>query len=698
MPVLVGIASAIIGGIIGYLWRTPKVKRLTGELDTRNRAYGSLETEHRELGTRYTGMETEYSGLQATHRSLDANYTALRTSTDRERNEYKSTIADWESKYADLDTRFTTTSGELETERGRHQATQKEYEEYRNRMEGDLKSTTAKLNAATEESKTFRLGIADWEKRHGELTHRFTERDTAYGALQSQFTTTSSDLEAERNRASEAEKELAEYRAEAGQQLADSRASIQEWSSKYENLENKLAATEQAREEETARLRREIDQLTTEREAMATKNKNQQQAFSARYEELEGKLESTQQENEEETARLRREIDELTAEREAMVTKHSNQRQAFGARYQELEGKLESTQQENEEETARLRREIDELTLEQEALRTKFHKQRDSWRTRYETLEDKMEEKERDNEEEQARLRGEIDKMELEREDLAGQFKRISSSWDKRYSDLESTYQSERNRYQEYETNFRRDLDLARSESEGLRNEMAGMRSAAAISKLDPKLRAHMEGYQSRINWGRIGRYTSGSPDDLQKIKGVGPFLEEKLNALGIFTFRQISNFNEEDMDMVNEAIKFFPGRIKRDGWVRQAKDFIENGAPESGPVPYDRYASLFSNDDLQIIEGIGPKTEALLKKNKVTTWDQISEMSEASLQKILDAAGSRFKLLRPKTWPQQATYAMNGQWKELVEYQKFLDTGRENVGDFESPAKIEQRAMKLRG
>ena len=381
-----------------------------------------------------------------------------------------------------------------------------------------------------------------------------------------------------------------------------------------------------------------------------------------------------------------------------MQTKHNNQRQAFGARYQELEGKLETTEQENEEETARLRREIDELTLENEVFRTKYQKQRESWRTRYEALEDKMEERNRENEEEQARLRSEIDRMELDRDDLAGQFKRISSSWDQRYADLESTYQSERNRYQEYETNYRRDLELARTESDRLRDEMAGMRSAAAIAKLDPKLRSHMEGYRSRIDWGRIGHYTTGAPDDLKKIKGVGPFLEEKLNALGIFTFRQISNFNEEDMDMVNEAIKFFPGRIKRDNWVQQAKNFVENGAPDTGPVPYDQYASIFSSDDLQIIEGIGPKTEALLKKNDISTWDRISKMTEAELQKILDAAGSRFKLLRPKTWPQQATYAVNGQWKELVEYQKFLDTGRENVGDFESPAKIEQRALKLRG
>jgi hypothetical protein len=64
--------------------------------------------------------------------------------------------------------------------------------------------------------------------------------------------------------------------------------------------------------------------------------------------------------------------------------------------------------------------------------------------------------------------------------------------------------------------------------------------------------------------------------DDLQEIKGIGPFIEEKLNALGIFTFRQISNMDEEIENQVNVAIEFFLGRIKRDEWAKQAYDFIK--------------------------------------------------------------------------------------------------------------------------
>lgn len=60
--------------------------------------------------------------------------------------------------------------------------------------------------------------------------------------------------------------------------------------------------------------------------------------------------------------------------------------------------------------------------------------------------------------------------------------------------------------------------------------------------------------------------------DDLKKISGVGPVLEQKLNDLGIYTFAQIANFSAEDIANVDERLNF-KGRIERDGWIDQAKE-----------------------------------------------------------------------------------------------------------------------------
>ncbi|MBT31252.1 MAG: hypothetical protein CMO01_16480 [Thalassobius sp.] len=59
--------------------------------------------------------------------------------------------------------------------------------------------------------------------------------------------------------------------------------------------------------------------------------------------------------------------------------------------------------------------------------------------------------------------------------------------------------------------------------------------------------------------------------DDLKVIQGIGPFIEKKLNDIGIYTYRQISSFDDHLIERVTDAIEFFPGRIQRDNWVGQA-------------------------------------------------------------------------------------------------------------------------------
>ena len=80
----------------------------------------------------------------------------------------------------------------------------------------------------------------------------------------------------------------------------------------------------------------------------------------------------------------------------------------------------------------------------------------------------------------------------------------------------------------------------------------------------------------NEINFTRIGVASVADADDLKEIMGIGPFLEKKLNAIGIYTFRQVANFTKEDIDTINDIIEFFPGRIERDNWVRQAADLIK--------------------------------------------------------------------------------------------------------------------------
>lgn len=85
----------------------------------------------------------------------------------------------------------------------------------------------------------------------------------------------------------------------------------------------------------------------------------------------------------------------------------------------------------------------------------------------------------------------------------------------------------------------------------------------------------------------------------------------------------------------------------------------------------------LPKKDDLKIIEGIGPKISQLLVDGGIQTWAQLGVSDPARLKKLLEAAGPKFRMHNPETWPAQAKLADDGAWQKLEEYQDDLDGGR---------------------
>ena len=69
-----------------------------------------------------------------------------------------------------------------------------------------------------------------------------------------------------------------------------------------------------------------------------------------------------------------------------------------------------------------------------------------------------------------------------------------------------------------------------------------------------------------------------GAPDDLTKLHGVGPQIEKKLNEAGIYHYWQLAAMSADDVAKVDADLKL-NGRIGRDGWVDQARGFVEAAA-----------------------------------------------------------------------------------------------------------------------
>ncbi len=92
--------------------------------------------------------------------------------------------------------------------------------------------------------------------------------------------------------------------------------------------------------------------------------------------------------------------------------------------------------------------------------------------------------------------------------------------------------------------------------------------------------------------------------------------------------------------------------------------------------IPFDASAAKLAfgkkikQDDLKIVEGIGPKIEGLFHNFNIKTWKALSETALDKCQEVLDSGGERYRIHDPGSWPLQAKMAYEGKWKELAKWQ----------------------------
>lgn len=255
--------------------------------------------------------------------------------------------------------------------------------------------------------------------------------------------------------------------------------------------------------------------------------------------------------------------------------------------------------------------------------------------------------------------------------------------------------------------------------------------------------------YQSFVQRARAAsqKNTSSRPkdaDDLKKIEGIGPKIEEILNKKGVYTFKQLRKTESDTLKryIVIEDIRF--EKNETESWPHQAgmaekgqweelgiyQEFMDynevveddnliaanNNDDIDSRLDHDTsnisdndamldlstidiesneditsinkdYIKLLKDkdnvrkitkDDLQKIEGIGPKIESVLNMNDIHTFKVLHKKDRNTLKNYLENAGPQFKMHEPASWPHQAGMAARGEWNDLRVYQEFMDSGRE--------------------
>jgi large subunit ribosomal protein L17 len=120
--------------------------------------------------------------------------------------------------------------------------------------------------------------------------------------------------------------------------------------------------------------------------------------------------------------------------------------------------------------------------------------------------------------------------------------------------------------------------------------------------------------------------------------------------------------------------------RRSRRGASRQAAETEPTAAAETAEVIEETAAPAneASGDDLTKIEGVGPKIAELLNNAGITTFAQLADAQDETVQQILVEAGPRFNVHDATTWNEQAALARDGKWDELKELQDRLKGGKE--------------------
>lgn len=103
----------------------------------------------------------------------------------------------------------------------------------------------------------------------------------------------------------------------------------------------------------------------------------------------------------------------------------------------------------------------------------------------------------------------------------------------------------------------------------------------------------------------------------------------------------------------------------------------VESTRAQTGGMP----ERSTEEDDLTVIEGIGPAISALLKGNGITTFRALADAPVDRLDAILEEARLR-RIADPGTWAEQARMAAEGRMEDLKTFQQTLKAGRRTNGE----------------
>ncbi len=120
----------------------------------------------------------------------------------------------------------------------------------------------------------------------------------------------------------------------------------------------------------------------------------------------------------------------------------------------------------------------------------------------------------------------------------------------------------------------------------------------------------------------------------------------------------------ETDFDTEGVAERSLTGEMET---VVSGRDLVVTELEETETV--EGVENFGTSDNLQAIEGIGPKIDAVLKAAGITNWEKLSMATPEHLRVVLDNAGKQYQTIDPTSWTEQARLLVHGEFAKLKKY-----------------------------
>jgi predicted flap endonuclease-1-like 5' DNA nuclease len=555
LPIVVGIGSALLGGLIGWYLRRSRINALEDIIDEKNADYAhlknahemldirhnnlqkenvSLSVSHNTIGEKHNLLEKDYASLSMTHNALEEKVALL----EKERSDLSISHYALEKKSANFDA-LSVSHSDLEekaTLLESLKASHNNLQEKIDVLEEDLAAVESAKAVLTKHFVSYRTTA---ENRIQELEHTQNDWSQKHNFIQARYETQNSRL-SELEKMDDDVKRLKFEKERADKRIAELQEVKEEWESSYHAIfdENKSNITR-----------------IVELEALIEENVNSSQNEMSTNQIAEMQTIISEKESSNQTL-----LDQLDAnEQQLSELKESNQKWAISFEELTNEHNISKTDIETLQQTLALFQSADEIKNTDADTRIKLY-----------------------------------EKELIELQDAKAQ------------------------------------LEIIRIKLENEVDILRGAQTEISIryNELTESEKAH------RIRLDYIGQ---------QNFEQRIAELESELAA-----YRHTQNDVENVLTIETESITI-------------------------GSTP-------IQPDDLKVVEGIGPKIEAVLHEAGILTFEQLAQTDPEQINAILDAAGPRYRIHNPSTWPTQAELAAKNDWDKLKELKDQLLGGRDRA------------------